>query len=52
MEYRNGLMELFMRVNGETIKLKVRVLSGMLKEISTLVNSKQIRPMVKEFTHM
>lgn len=41
-----------MKVNGETIKLKDRELSGMLKEISTPVSSKLIRPTVKEFTPM
>jgi len=41
-----------MKVNGETIKLKDREHSGMLKEISTPVSSKLIRPTVKEFTPM
>jgi hypothetical protein len=45
-------MEQFMKVNGGTIKLKDREHSGMLKEISTPVSSKLIRPTVKESTRM
>lgn len=52
MEYKNGLTEQFMKVNGETTKQKDRELSGMLKETSTLANLKLIRQTVKEFIHM
>ena len=41
-----------MKVNGGTIRPKDRELSGMLKEISTLVSLKLIRLTVKEFTPM
>lgn len=34
MAFKNGLMVLYMRVSGRTIKLKGEVLFGMLKEMS------------------
>ena len=42
MEFNIGLMALIMKVNGVLIKLKVKELFGMLKEMFTEENSKMI----------
>jgi hypothetical protein len=48
MEFNIGLMALIMKVNGVLIKLKVKELFGMLKEMFTEENSKMIWRMAME----
>jgi hypothetical protein len=48
MEFNIGLMALIMKVNGVLIKLKVKELFGMLKEMFTEENSKMIWRMATE----
>ena len=50
MEYNIGLMELIMKDNGNTTRLKVKELSGMPREMSIEVNSKMIWQMDMEST--
>jgi len=50
MVFSTGLMVLITRANGISIRLKVKVLFGMLRETFTGVNSKTIWPMGTEST--
>ena len=47
--FKSGSMELFTKENGSITKLKEKELFGMLKEIYTRANSKQIRRMASVF---
>ncbi len=52
MEYNTGLMVLIMKVNGVSIKLKVKALFGTQKGMFTEENLKMIWQMVMENTHI
>ena len=48
-EFKNGLMALFTKENGKTIRLKVVVHSGMLKVMFMLATLRQIKRTEQEF---
>lgn len=50
--YNTGLMVLTTKDSGNSIKRKVKVSSGMLKETCTEVNSETIWPMAMVNTHI
>ncbi len=51
MEFKNGLMELFTKVNGKTTKPMEKVSSPIPMAITMMVSGPTIKPRVEVFTN-